>query len=149
MTIPRILVAFAALIFVISPPALAQGPQPGMAIPQIKHVPLNRDMVASIVKSLPEMKAFSERNGLDKPPQDRGVDPITAFINYLEAKGLKPQADALVGKYGFKDVRHWNEVTMSVMIAHGFSKSGKTPEQMKAEMRSMMDQVANNPQIPL
>lgn len=148
MTFLRILVAVATLGFFITSPAIAQGPQPGMAIPQIKHVPLTRDMVANFVASMPAMKAFSQKNGVDKPPKGMGGDPFTAFVKYLESKGLKSQADAVVGKFGFSDIRQWMNISQSVMIAHGFSKSGKTPEQMKAEMRTMIDQMANDPRIP-
>ncbi len=148
MTFLRILVAVATLGFFIAPPAIAQGPQPGITMPEIKHVPLTRDLVANFVASMPAMKAFSQKNKLDKPPQKMGGDPFTAFVKYLESKGLKSRVDGVVGKFGFSDVRHWMNVSQSVMIAHGFSKSGKTPEQMKTEMRNMIDQITNDPRIP-
>lgn len=148
MTFLRILMAVATLAVFAPLPASAQGPEPGMAMPEIKHVPLTSEMVGNFVASMPAMKEFSRQNKLDRPPQERGKDPFTAFVGYLEAKGLKAKADAVVGKFGFSNVRKWMMVSQSVMIAHGFSKSGKTPEQMKQEMKTMIDQVSNDPRIP-
>lgn len=148
MTFLRIAAALAAFgLFIISP-AQAQGQKPGISMADIKHVPLTRDMVVNFIASMPAMKAFSKKNKLDKPPQKRGSNPFSDFVKYLESRNLKSQADAVLGKFGFSGVRQWMNVSQSVMIAHGFSRNGKTSKQMKAEMQTMIDQISNDPRIP-
>ncbi len=146
MTLLRSFVAMAALIFFFAPQAQAQGP--GMSMQDFKHVPLTRDMVANFVASMPAMKAFSQKNKLDKPPRTKGAGPFADFVKYLEQRNLKGEANALLGKYGFSDIRQWMRVSQSVMMAHGFSRSGKTPAQMKTEMRAMIDKITNDPRLP-
>lgn len=148
MNFLRILTALAAIAIVFIPQAQAQGAKSSIAMQDIKHVPLTRDMVANFVASMPAMKAFSQQNKLDQPPRKKGGNPFTDFVNYLESRNLKAKADAVIGKFGFSGVRQWMNVSQSVMIAHGFSKSGKTPQQMKAEMRRMIDQITNDQRIP-
>ena len=136
----------AALVFMVQG-ALAQAPG-GMEIPDIKQIPLTREMVQNFIKAMPSVREFSKKNNLDNPPKELGKNPMKAFLAFLKQRNLLDKANDLAKSYGFESMEQLSQVIQSTMLAYGFSKQGKSPEQMKADMQAAIDKIKNDTNVP-
>ena len=119
-----------------------------MRLPQITHVPLDRDKVERLIKSMPEMQAFGKEHKLNKLPKGAARDPNAALMQYLKDNNLQQKLQAMLAKYGFGSIQEWTRTMQSVTIAYGFAKSGKSAAQMKNDMQAMINKIQADPNIP-
>ncbi len=147
MILKKITLSFVAALVFMAQGAMAQAPA-GMEIPDIKQIPLTRDMVQKFIKAMPSVREFSKKNNLDNPPKELGNNPMNAFLAFLKQRNLLDKANALAKSHGFESMEQLTNVIQSAMLAYGFSKQGKSPEQMKTEMQAAIDQIKNDANVP-
>jgi len=149
---PSILTGFIALfalafsLFDVAP-ALSQTRGISPEAVRIEQVKLTEDMVNRFLGSMGEVKALSKKYKDQMPKTHTRRDPMAGLTGFLQAKQARVEMQSILSKHGFSDFPNWLQVARTVMITYGFVKSGKTPQQVNAQMQAAIAQIQNNPKL--
>ena len=141
----RLLCASLLLSVLLIAPALAQGsPQAGL-----QQIPLTQEFIKRFMSSFPKLIALGKKYGSQAP---QGADTksgpgkvMTAYMTSLEARN---EMQKTLKDNGFKDFDEWTKIATSVALAYGYAKSGKSPEELTAQMDQATEKIKNNPDMP-
>lgn len=125
--------------------AAAQGQTP-RAMPgmQFQQVGLTETGVRGFLATFSKMRALSEQYELK---ERRRGDPLDGLAALAQSQAARTKVMTIVRAHGFRDVQHWLHTGMTVMMAYGLVRSGRSPDTVNAQLNDAHTSIMNNPNL--
>ena len=141
----RLLGASLLLSILLIAPALAQrSPQVGL-----QQIPLTQDVIKKFMISFPKLIALSKKYKSQAPQgadtKNNHAKVMTAYMTGAEAR---TEMQKTLQDNGFKNFGEWTKIATSVERAYGYANSGKSPDEMAAQMDEATEKIKNNLKMP-